>query len=307
MDTLKPSARATPFFWRDERVPFVEARSVEDGRKVCYARHSHDVFSIGAITAGSSTYLHEKTSQTVAQGTVVLMNPGDVHACNPIADQPWSYVMLYVDSLWLSRLQAELLGANVTGFQPLAVTSSDDPELFARLIDLFETLTDPDLDPLDKECVAVAFFTFMQHRLGSTARSLDTPVRRVDQAAKYIESNFAHSLRLDDICTAANLSPSYLIRAFEQRYHMTPHAYLLNQRIQHARNQLKQGKSIADVALETGFADQAHFQREFKKHLAATPGQYRTLDQPSNRYSAQPTSNAAMSLLNSRTPAALRR
>ncbi|WP_236730505.1 helix-turn-helix domain-containing protein, partial [Pseudomonas savastanoi] len=46
-------------------------------------------------------------------------------------------------------------------------------------------------------------------------------------------------------------------------------------RIQHAQTQLKSGKMIADVAQETGFADQAHFQREFKKHLAATPGQYR--------------------------------
>jgi len=46
-------------------------------------------------------------------------------------------------------------------------------------------------------------------------------------------------------------------------------------RAQHARTQLKNGSLIADVAHELGFADQAHFQRAFKKHLAATPGQYR--------------------------------
>ncbi|MEK1841693.1 MAG: helix-turn-helix domain-containing protein, partial [Pseudomonas sp.] len=41
------------------------------------------------------------------------------------------------------------------------------------------------------------------------------------------------------------------------------------------QEQLRSGKLIADVALEAGFADQAHFQRAFKQHLAATPGQYR--------------------------------
>lgn len=265
----------TPFFWRDERLPFIEARSVEDGRKLCYARHSHEVFSIGAITAGTSTYLHEKTSQTVSQGTVVLMNPGAVHACNPIADQPWSYLMLYVNSQWLGERQAELLQRPGCGFQPLAATASTDPALYSGLVDLYRTLIDPDQDTLHKQCTALSFFTLLQQVLGSAPHALDKPLHRVAQAARFIDEHFSEPIRLDDICAAASLSASYLIRAFEQRYHMTPHAYLTNRRIQHARNQLKQGRLIADVAHETGFADQAHLQREFKKHLAATPGQYR--------------------------------
>ncbi|MBP3861184.1 MAG: AraC family transcriptional regulator, partial [Pseudomonas sp.] len=53
---------ATPRFWQDAQLPFIEARSIADGRKVCYARHSHEIFSIGTITSGCCTYLHEKTS-----------------------------------------------------------------------------------------------------------------------------------------------------------------------------------------------------------------------------------------------------
>ncbi|MOA36969.1 DNA-binding transcriptional activator FeaR [compost metagenome] len=56
---------------------------------------------------------------------------------------------------------------------------------------------------------------------------------------------------------------------------MTPHGYLIDQRIQFARSQLRQGRLIAEVAHEAGFADQAHFQRAFKHYLAATPGHYR--------------------------------
>lgn len=267
---LSPSD-STPFFWRDERLPFIEARSVQDGRKVCYARHSHDIFSIGALTRGQSTYLHEKTSQRVTAGTVVLMNPGDVHACNPIEDQPWSYLMLYVDSDWLGSVQDEPGAA----FRPLTPTHSRDPALFAALTALYGTLIDTQADTLQKHCTAVSFFTLMHETLSGEASAIDPPAPKVARAAEYINEHFTQAVRLSDICEAANLSASYLIRAFEQRYHMTPHAYLLNRRIQYARNRLREGRLIADVAQETGFADQAHFQREFKKHLAATPGQYR--------------------------------
>lgn len=263
---------ATPVFWRDAQLPFIEARSIADGRKVCYARHSHEVFSIGAITGGQSTYLHEKNQQTISIGTVVLMNPGDVHACNPIDDQPWSYIMLYVDAQWLGRVQQ---ACGVEGFRAVPAISSTDPQLFKGLLDLHRTLIDPALDSLEKHEAAVAFFTLMQQRLGG----FDAPLKKVnvklERAAQFINQHFLRAIRLEEICQAAHLSEAYLIRAFEQHYHMTPHAYLINRRIQHAQAQLLDGETIADIAQQSGFADQAHFQRAFKKHLAATPGQYR--------------------------------
>jgi AraC-like DNA-binding protein len=104
---------------------------------------------------------------------------------------------------------------------------------------------------------------------------LREPNFKLERAADFIREHCTEVLNLDDICAAAQLSPSYLIRAFKQHYGMTPHAFLVNQRIQFARERLRSGELIADVALEAGFADQAHFQRAFKQHLAATPGQYR--------------------------------
>ncbi|MDH0748639.1 AraC family transcriptional regulator [Pseudomonas sp. GD03842] len=263
---------ATPVFWRDAQLPFIEARSIADGRKVCYARHSHDIFSIGAITAGRSTYLHEKSRQTIDTGTVVLMNPGDVHACNPIDDQPWSYVMFYVDPHWLGRVQ-ETCG--VEGFQPVPAISSQDPALFDGLLRLHRALLDPALDALAKQKQAVGFFTLLQQRLGGSDAPLKKANERVERAARYINEHFLQAIRLQDICQAANLSEAYLIRAFEQHYHMTPHAYVINRRIQHAQARLREGEAIADIAHQSGFSDQAHFQRAFKKHLATTPGQYR--------------------------------
>ena len=142
------NADKAPRFWRDDALPFIEARSIADGREVCYTRHAHEHFSIGAITAGRSTYLHEQSAFEVSAGTVVLMNPGDVHACNPIEDQPWSYLMLYVDTPWLTDLQHQLGVSDDTAFRRFSLTHTRDANLFTGLAGLCDVLVDPQQDAL---------------------------------------------------------------------------------------------------------------------------------------------------------------
>jgi AraC-like DNA-binding protein len=262
-------------FWHDPRLPFIEARAIQDGRKVCFDRHSHETFSIGAITSGSSTYINGRIRDRVGKGDMVIMNPGDAHACNPINDEPWSYRMFYVDAHWLARLQCEQGLGDGTDFRAFSTMKMHVPELYSGLNGLYAVLADCNADLLEKESAAVQFFSEVQRRLDPAPDCAEDGGRKLQRAAEYIDDNFMYALKLEDICTAAELSPSYLIRAFKQRYGMTPHAYQINRRIQYGRAQLRRGSSIADVAIEAGFADQAHFQRTFKRLVAATPAQYR--------------------------------
>ncbi len=274
-DAVPLPCPAVPAFWRDPRLPFIEVRSICDGRGICYGKHAHETFSIGAVTGGASTYLNGKSTQQIGAGTVVLMNPQVMYACNPIADLPWSYHMLYIDVRWLADLQQELGVSSNGEFCPYSAVAADTPGLFFGLNRLYALLTQSDAPALEKHTAAITFFTEMQQML-APARPLE-PLRddRIKRAADYICDHFSRTLTLEEICLAADLSASYLIRAFQQRYGMTPHAYLTNRRIQFSRAQLRRGHAISEVALEAGFSDQAHLQRVFKRLVAATPGQYR--------------------------------
>jgi AraC-like DNA-binding protein len=258
-----------PMFWRDEALPFIEARSVEDGRKVRYARHWHETFWIGLISRGRCNYLNGARTMEARAGTVVLMNPGDVHACNPAGDEPWSYRMLYIDISWLCETQSAV------GFTPYPVISTTHPELYEGLNRLFDTLVDPRVERLEKQSAAVSFMDTVHRHLGSRESTRARPVPRLMRAADFIRQNCTRPVRLEEICAVASLSPSHLVRAFKEVHGLTPHAWQLNCRIEFCRSQLRAGHSIADVALAAGFCDQAHFQRSFKKLVAATPGQYR--------------------------------
>ncbi|MGY2401793.1 AraC family ligand binding domain-containing protein [Pseudomonas sp. SDO5271_S396] len=275
------SDATAPLFWRDPVLPFIEARAIADGRKVTYSRHAHEHFSIGAVTSGRSYYHYGAQTFLISAGTVVLMNPGDVHACNPIENEPWSYRMLYLDTPWLTDLQHQLGFSIDQGYRPFNTPHTQDAQLYSGLLELYRVLVDEHAEHLHKQSVLVSYFSEVQQRLNPSGMPPREANGKLERAAEYIRAHCTLAVKLEDICAAAELSPSYLIRAFKQYYGLTPHAFLVNQRIQFARTRLRQGELIADVALAAGFADQAHFQRTFKQHVAATPGQYRDRLKPS--------------------------
>jgi AraC-like DNA-binding protein len=265
-----------PSFWRDDTLPFVEARSIHDARKVRYGKHAHETFSIGIVTNGRCTYVNGKARQRIGAGTVVLMNPGDAHACNPDRGGRWSYRMLYFDVAWLAGVQQDL-GSSWNGqFRPFLATATRQPGLYAGLYQLYGVLTNRRADSLQKHSAALAFMTAVQQALSPVPDLPSHGHGGLARAAEFIRDNHARSIKLEEICSAANLSASYLIRAFKDKYGLTPHAYLTNCRIELCRSQLRRGRPIAEVALAAGFSDQAHLQRSFKRLVAATPGQYRS-------------------------------
>ncbi|VVQ03077.1 HTH-type transcriptional activator RhaS [Pseudomonas fluorescens] len=262
-------------YWRHPAVPHIEIRNVEDGRTFSHGSHAHATFSIGGIMAGQSSYLNGHHTRHISAGSVVLMNPGVVHACNPLHDQPWAYRMFYVDAGWLASVQRQAgIGAQ-DGFVPFAENYSTDPTLFAELDSLYVVLTDSGTLPGIMQAAVLNFFQRLVARLQTANDHTACAPHKMIQAAEFIREHCTHTLRLEDIAAAVQLSPSYLIRTFKAHYGLTPHGYLIDCRLQLARDGLRRGDGIAEVAAQAGFADQAHLQRLFKRTLAATPGQYR--------------------------------
>jgi AraC-like DNA-binding protein len=271
----KTVGAADPKFWRDEALPFVEMRSIRDGRDVHYARHAHETFSIGIVTDGRCNYLNGRKRERIGAGSVVIMNPGDAHSCNPACDANWAYRMLYLDVSWLTAIQEDLGVSRNHLFRPFSTTATTQSDLYLGLARLCEVLSDQQADPLQKQGAAVSFIASAQRALSSAPAEPRHGHAGVERAAEFIAHNYARSLKLEEICAAANLSPSHLIRAFKKKHCVTPHAYLVNRRVEFCRAQLRRGRPLAEVALAAGFSDQAHMQRSFKRFVAATPGQYR--------------------------------
>jgi AraC family transcriptional regulator len=102
--------------------------------------------------------------------------------------------------------------------------------------------------------------------------------RQVLQVVEYVSAHLHQDIRLADLAALLGISESYFSRQFKQSVGMTPYQYLLQQRIERAKQLLKEGdRSIADIAFACGFSSHSHLSQQFRQLVGVTPGAYRAM------------------------------
>ena len=94
------------------------------------------------------------------------------------------------------------------------------------------------------------------------------------RARDYIRERYKDPISLDDLATVSGLSRYHLARGFASAFGLPPHAFQVHVRVEKARSLLACGVSPATVAADTGFADQSHLIRHFRRINGITPRQY---------------------------------
>jgi len=99
---------------------------------------------------------------------------------------------------------------------------------------------------------------------------------RERKVRQYIREHLDQQLSLDELAKVAVISPNYFLSLFHQSTGLTPHKYVLQQRIECAKELLAFSKlSFTEIAHKCGFANQSQFATIFRRHLGVTPGQYK--------------------------------
>ena len=107
-------------------------------------------------------------------------------------------------------------------------------------------------------------------------KSKGLPKSQLRQVIDYINAHLSRDISLSELAEVAFMSESHFTRLFKQSMGITPYQYLLEQRIERAKQLLKQNKiAIADVALQCGFANQTHLTKRFRQFTGVTPKVYR--------------------------------
>lgn len=99
------------------------------------------------------------------------------------------------------------------------------------------------------------------------------------QAIEYINDHLSENkLSLAAIAAELHMSQYYFCRLFKQATGMTPHQYLIQQRIEHAKQLLRLPElTITRIAIDCGFANQSHFAKYFRLHTGLSPQRFRKL------------------------------
>jgi AraC-like DNA-binding protein/PAS domain-containing protein len=93
---------------------------------------------------------------------------------------------------------------------------------------------------------------------------------------EYINARTSENITLEAMADLAGLSVFHFARAFRQSFGVPPHSYLLHRRIVRAQRLLQQTElPVSEIAVSTGFSDQSHFARHFRRLTGMAPGQAR--------------------------------
>lgn len=234
--------------------------------------HFHAELSFALVETGSSTVEVSGRRYCVTGPLAMLIPAGATHDCRPRDPSAWRFRMAYIDPNWLeaaSGLRREQL---VFAFAPLHAAH------LKVLLNLFDGLENNDCDAA-RQTALFREIAFLAH-VGKDSfrpnmpRSASCP--RLHSLREELETHFSRCPSLDDLCEQADTTKFHLIRQFKKQYGLPPHQYLLNTRINFAKDLLALGRPLVAAALESGFYDQSHFTRFFRAYTGVTPGRYRT-------------------------------
>jgi AraC family transcriptional regulator len=139
--------------------------------------------------------------------------------------------------------------------------------------------------------IANEFLTVDRIRLTATPKVLSPPMImpkydrglpsiKLRQALEYIEDNLSQNISLVEIARQIDMSQHYFCRSFKQSIGITPHQYLIQQRVERAKQLLTRSKlTILDITDECGFANPSHFAKYFRQHTGISPRQFRSQSQ----------------------------
>jgi AraC-like DNA-binding protein len=236
-----------------------------------YDMHRHDEWLVGVTHAGVQDFFCRGQRRQSTSGRVILIEPGERHDGQAIHAHGFSYSMLYLPQAWLRE---EIGGRDgEVGFRQ---TLTDDRQLGMAVARACRALLGgaPRLlfDAARDEVVAR-----LRHQFGQRKPRAACPAAPVaERAMDYIQAHYGEAFGLDELARAAGAADRFqLSRAFRRRFGTSPHACLVEIRLEKARAMLRAEAAPAQAAFASGFADQSHLGRWFRRAYGLTPAAYR--------------------------------
>ncbi|NJP06445.1 MAG: AraC family transcriptional regulator [Chloroflexaceae bacterium] len=262
-------------YWRD---PDVSQLELLRARYITHAfvPHTHEGYAIGVIERGVEQFWYRGAVRVAWAGHVLVINPGEVHTGEAGCDQGWVYSMFYPSLDLLQRAAAELAQRprDMPFFSQPVISDDELAAFFLRMHQAFERV-DSVLERESRLLWGLAHLIARYADDRPLVAQAGTEPARVRLVRDYLEQHYASNVVLDDLAQLAGLSSFHLLRVFRREVGLTPHAYLNQVRIRQACRLLARGLPVATVAAETGFVDQSHLARHFKRIVGVPPGHYR--------------------------------
>ena len=232
-----------------------------------FDRHTHDAYAFGYIYSGGQRW-HSGRGQVEAKaGELIMSNPGEVHDGSPIGGESRTWCMLHVlpEVLHSAAKQLGFDRPNNYEFSSPVVHDVRLLQAMSRLIGVVTRETSSVL-------LYDELFLYMIAKLGDARLPRDSAsCSRIGAARTILDDDPAQVHSLAELAAQCGLSQWQLLRSFAKETGFTPHAYQVQRRIELARKLISEGSGLAGASALSGFADQSHMTRTFRRKYGFSP------------------------------------
>lgn len=229
-----------------------------------YKDHLHEELSIGLVERGATNLNVNGKDYYIKAKEAIIIYPFVTHRCQPIDLNNWQFTMIFISE----NLYRDILDLNKTRVIGIKKLNNED---YQRINTILDTIKG-NISTMEKEEKIISMLAdiFINCEINI---DLITD-RQLKEIKDYIKTNFLEQLKLEEMEKTLGLNKFRIIRSFKNSCNTTPAAYQLQLRVNYGKHLIEENSNLAEVALTSGFYDQAHFTKEFKKAYGITPKQY---------------------------------
>jgi AraC-like DNA-binding protein len=258
--------------WRLDDIEGIEFRS-GIAVKEPYPKHWHEEYQLCFIQDGGGELTYRGNIHNTPKISLFIVHPGEVHSNS--TDIGCSFRSIYVQP---EVIQNTLSGSNNSKetFPFFSNPMIFDKEIIGDYLNLHLSLENSETT-LERETAMLEMLTKLVNRYAQGKRNVESFGKEnnaVKKVQDYIVEHYDQNISLKTLSKLVNLSRFHLNRVFSEEIGMPPHAFQTQVRIAKAKQLIKKGISLSNIATTTGFADQSHFNRHFKRLMKITPSEY---------------------------------
>ena len=233
-----------------------------------YSPHRHDTYAIGITLSGVMTFRFRGKQWHCLPGQCHILHPDEMHDGGAGTDESFDYRIVYIDPA---------LVQHAIGGQPLPFVAA--PVLEARRLPEGCASEIWDIDAEIDEVTRVELVVAVAHLLVGAAapgvqRSGALALGRLERVRDFIAACPTERHSMDELERLAGLDRWTLARQFRAAFGTSPSRFRTLRQLDHVRGSLKRGTSLAEAAIQAGFADQSHMSRQFKLAYGLTPARW---------------------------------